>query len=142
MEARNIIGNTELTLGIRVIIDTLLGALMGLEREWHGKDAGIRTHAAVSLGACVFGIISFSAANAPDPTRIAAQVVAGIGFLGAGVILRDRNHVKGLTTAAVLWISAAVGLSVAYGLFFLGGITALLSVLLLFIPHWRKQSQS
>ena len=130
-------------IGLAETIDNQIGAngrqvsvgqaAQAMVLNGYGKDAGIRTYAAVSLGACVFGIVPFSAANVIDPTRIAAQVIPGIGFLGAGVILPDRNHVKGLTTAAVLWVSAAVGSSIAYGLFLLASTTALLSVLLLFI---------
>ena len=131
--------STELLLSFRVICAALLGALIGLEREIHGKDAGIRTFATVAMGACLFGIISFSVLEAHDPTRIAAQVVTGIGFLGAGVILRGRTHVTGLTTAAMLWVSAAVGLAIAFNMYILGTLTALISALLLFTPHLRTQ---
>jgi putative Mg2+ transporter-C (MgtC) family protein len=131
----------ELELVLQVIIATLLGGLIGLEREFHGRDAGLRTYAAVALGACTFGIISANVINAPDPTRIAAQVVTGVGFLGAGVILRGKNRVHGLTTAATLWVSAAVGLGVAYEMYLLAATTAVLNLLLLLLHHAPYWSQ-
>lgn len=124
---------------IRLLTAVTAGALIGLEREIHGKDAGIRTFALVSLGACVFGILSGTVIGAPDPTRIAAQVVSGVGFLGAGVILRGQSHVKGLTTAATLWVSAAVGLAIAYGRFDLGITATFIILIVLFLPHIRKR---
>ena len=124
---------------VRLLIAAAAGALVGLEREVHGKDAGIRTFALVSLGACIFGIISGSVTGAPDPTRIAAAVVTGVGFLGAGVIIRGKNHVVGLTTATTLWVAAAVGVAIAYGYFALGFTATIIVLLILFIPHIRKQ---
>lgn len=118
--------NTEIMMAARVIIAAILGALIGWEREAHGHEAGVRTYAAVALGACTFGLISSHADSGADPTRIAAQVVTGIGFLGAGVILRDRGHVTGLTTAATLWATAAVGLALVYGLYILGGLNTVI----------------
>lgn len=114
----------ELVMAFRAVVAALLGALIGLEREHHGRDAGIRTYAAVSLGACAFGLVSTHAVGAPDTTRIAAQVVTGVGFLGAGVILREQGRVIGLTTAATLWAAASVGLAIAYGMYILGFLTA------------------
>ena len=99
----------DLEIFARVVIAFLLGALIGWERERHGISAGIRTYGAISLGACVFGVLSLSVTNA-DQSRIAAQIVTGIGFLGAGTIIREREGVKGLTTAASLWVVAAIGL--------------------------------
>ncbi|MCI0575759.1 MAG: MgtC/SapB family protein [Chloroflexi bacterium] len=125
----------EFLFAVRIVVAALLGALVGLEREMHGRDAGLRTYAAVSLGACAFGLISANAAGVTDTTRIAAQVVTGIGFLGGGVILRGQNHVHGLTTAATLWVSAAVGLAVAYGMYLLGAVAAGTSLLLLLLHH-------
>lgn len=81
----------EWNIVLRLVTAVFAGALVGLEREIHGKDAGIRTFALVSLGTCVFGILSGTVTDAPDPTRIAAQVVSGVGFLGAGVILRGNR---------------------------------------------------
>ena len=124
---------------VRLLISAAAGALVGLEREIHGKDAGIRTFALVSVGACIFGIISGSVTGAPDPTRIAAAVVTGVGFLGAGVIIRGKNHVVGLTTATTLWVAAAVGVAIAYGYFALGFTATIIVLLILFIPHIRKQ---
>ena len=86
----------------------LLGSAIGFERQWHQKMAGLRTNALVALGACGFVVFS-SMIGAGDPTRVAAQVVTGIGFLGAGVILREGINVHGLNTAATLWCSAMVG---------------------------------
>jgi putative Mg2+ transporter-C (MgtC) family protein len=88
-----------------------LGALIGLERQWRMRTAGMRTNALVSLGAALFVILGAQAlpGETADPTRVAAQVVSGIGFLGAGVILREGMNIRGLTTAATLWCAAAVG---------------------------------
>ncbi|MEJ2379453.1 MAG: MgtC/SapB family protein, partial [Pseudolabrys sp.] len=86
----------------------LLGSLIGFERQWHQKMAGLRTNALVALGACGFVVFS-GLVGQGDPTRVAGQVVTGIGFLGAGVILREGVNVHGLNTAATLWCSAMVG---------------------------------
>ncbi len=120
---------------LRVVLACILGALVGWQRERVHQEAGIRTFAAVALGACVFGLIT------PGDMRIAAQVVSGIGFLGAGLIIRGRAHVHGLTTAASLWATASIGMAVAYGRLILGGVVAILLVVLLAIPtkKWEKQ---
>lgn len=120
---------------LKVSLSTFLGCLIGWEREVHGCDAGLRTYASVTLGACIFGIVSIYAGQNADPGRIAAQVVTGIGFLCAGVIMRrERGKISGLTTAAALWTSAAIGLVVAYGLYSLAVICTLLLVTIL-IAH-------
>jgi putative Mg2+ transporter-C (MgtC) family protein len=99
-----------------------LGAIIGFERQWHQKIAGLRTNALVALGAC--GFVVFSAMiGGGDPTRVAGQVVTGIGFLGAGIILREGANVHGLNTAATLWCSAMIGTFVGGG-FWLPGIAA------------------
>jgi putative Mg2+ transporter-C (MgtC) family protein len=139
---------TDLEIVSRVVIAFLLGALIGWERERHGGiSAGIRTYGAISLGACVFGVVSFSIAGA-DPSRVAAQVVSGIGFLGGGLIFRQQkeegHYVSGLTTAATLWATAAVGLAVALGMYTISFLTALLIYALLFLPRlkwWKKISR-
>lgn len=127
--------NLELLFAVRAIIAALLGALVGWERQGHGREAGIRTYAAVSLGACVFGLISSHVSESADPARIAAQVVTGVGFLGAGVILREHGRITGLTTAATLWATAAVGLAIAFGMYILGVLTALIVFALLAVHH-------
>jgi putative Mg2+ transporter-C (MgtC) family protein len=100
-----------LDLSLRVVIAIFLGAAIGLERQWRLRTAGIRTNALVAVGSALFVIIGTetSGGGNVDPTRVAAQVVSGIGFLGAGVILRDGFNIRGLTTAATLWCAAAVG---------------------------------
>jgi putative Mg2+ transporter-C (MgtC) family protein len=116
----------------RIVIAFLLGGLIGLERELHGISAGIRTYGAICLGACVFGIVSLSVAGA-------------IGFLGGGIIFRQEDkYISGLTTAATLWATAAVGLAVALGMYMISLLTALLIFLLLFLPRlkwWKKISK-
>ena len=110
----------------KLLLASVLGALIGLEREVHGRPAGFRTHLLVSLGSCLFTIISIDfyriygnfSGTIPygvDPGRIAAQVVSGIGFLGAGAIIREKASIRGLTTAACLWVAAAIGLSCGAG---------------------------
>lgn len=125
----------EALLALQVVLASVLGGLVGWQREHLGIEAGVRTFAAVSLGACVFGLIY------PSDTRIAAQVVTGIGFLGAGVIMRGRAHIHGLTTAASLWAVASVGLSVAYRRIVLSVVVTTLLFILLSIPlkKWEKE---
>ncbi len=113
---------TENDIVIRLVLATVLSALVGIEREYHQKPAGLRTNVMVGMGACLFTLVSVRALDlfpSIDPTRIAAQIVTGIGFLGAGTILfeKDRSSVIGLTTAATLWVVAAVGTAVGMGLY-------------------------
>jgi putative Mg2+ transporter-C (MgtC) family protein len=97
----------------RLVLAALLGALVGFEREAHGRPAGLRTHMLVCMGSTIFTVVSVSfVGNSPDPSRVAAQIVSGIGFLGAGTIIRQGNVVRGLTTAASLWTIAAIGMAV------------------------------
>src|SRR3989344_1180552 len=110
-----------LTLSIlkKLILAVFLGALIGVEREVAHKSAGMRTHALVALGSALFTVApSLLSGPTIDPTRIAAQVVTGIGFLGAGIIFFDQSHsrVQGLTTAAGVWTAAAIGMAVGFGL--------------------------
>ena len=142
--------DVEIRLVLDLLIATVLGALIGLERERHVGIAGIRTHAAVALGSCLFGFISFNVTGPDgidaivgraDPSRIAAQIVSGIGFLGAGVILRDRGHIRGLTTAASVWASASIGLGIANHMYVLSVAATIIMLLLLSlyrVPGWYK----
>lgn len=135
------LGDMEIIL--RIVIAFLLGGMIGWERERHGISAGIRTYGAISLGSCVFGILSICI-SATDPARIAAQIVTGIGFLGGGLIFREGDYVTGLTTAATLWATAAVGLAVSLGFYFISILTGVLIFLLLYLPRlswWKKVSK-
>ncbi len=108
---------SEFDLAARLVLSAVLGALIGLEREIHDRPAGMRTHLLVSLGSASFTVLSIEAFKAPgaDPARIAAQIVTGVGFLGAGAILKEGANVRGLTTAASLWAVAAVGMAAGAG---------------------------
>ena len=130
----------DLEVFARVVIAFLLGGLIGWERERHGISAGIRTYGSISLGACVFGVLSISLVGA-DPSRIAAQIVTGVGFLGGGVIFRQGDYVSGLTTAATLWATAAIGLAVSFGMYLVSILTSILIYLLLYLPRlpWWKR---
>ncbi len=128
----------EIPLGI--FIAAGLGSLIGLEREFHGQPAGLRTHMILAVGAALAAVLSInysqfiSSPNLPsDPGRIVAQVVSGVGFLGAGAILRFGVTVKGLTTASSLWTTAIIGIACGSGYFELAGITTLTVLLILTI---------
>ena len=121
-------------VGGRLLLAAVLGGLIGLEREATGQPAGLRTHLTVGLGAALFGVISVHGFDAYvttraasdyqiDVTRVASQVVVGIGFLGAGAILKEGVQIHGLTTAASLWVTSAVGLALGIGNFFAAGVT-------------------
>lgn len=130
----------DLEVVFRVLLASFLGGMIGWERERHGISAGIRTYSAIALGACVFGVLSLIGA---DPSRIGAQVVTGIGFLGGGLIFREGNYVTGLTTAATLWTTASVGLAISFGFYVIGILTAIIIFLLLYLPKlrwWKKIS--
>ncbi len=128
-----IFGNVELTFAFNLLLSILAGLAIGLERESRGKDAGVSTHSLVIMGAMLFTFISLQIEG--DEARIAAQVVTGIGFLGAGLILKDGTSVRNLTTAASLWFAAAIGMSFGAGLYIIGIFSTLVSILILRIPH-------
>ena len=115
----------------RLLLATLLTGLIGFEREATGKAAGLRTHAMVGFGAALFTIISIAGFSEGDPGRVAAQIVTGIGFLGAGAIWRSEDRVRGLTTAAGLWAAAAVGMGIGSGLLLVGTVGTLITLVVL-----------
>jgi len=130
---------SELELVGRLILATMLGFLIGLERELAGQPAGERTHALASLGAATFALISVSAFPGSDPARVAAGVVTGLGFLGAGMILKEgEERIHGLTTAAGIWAVGGIGLAVGAGLYLLGVSSAILVGLLLALERLLK----
>jgi len=123
---------------LSLFVALALGAFIGLERELSDKAAGLRTNILICVGSCLFSILSRHLAEAAgtDVTRIAAQVVTGIGFLGAGAIMREGEHVTGLTTAATIWVVAAIGVTVGFGLYSLGAATAIITLVVQAIfPH-------
>lgn len=125
----------QLKLFGQLALAAFLGALIGLERSYVGKAAGFRTYSLITLGSCLFTILSqigFVGVNI-DPTRIAAQVVAGIGFIGAGLIIFQENKIQGLTTAAGLWSTAAIGMAVGMGFYQLAIFASLLILVILSI---------
>jgi putative Mg2+ transporter-C (MgtC) family protein len=128
---------------LQVILATFFGLLIGFERQRHGSPAGIRTCGLVCLGACLFGLASTHAHGAAfyhsvvDPTRVAAQIVSGVGFLGGGVIFKDSDRTRGITTAATIWLVASIGLAVAFELYLLGTLGTVLSLILLSLNRWK-----
>ena len=120
-------------LGVRIVIALILGLALGIEREYRGHPAGIRTMALVSIGACLFTALGLVPAFGvkTDPTRIAAQVVTGVGFLGAGAILRQGGDVRGLTTAASIWVVASLGMAVGFGYYAIAAFTTFLVIVTL-----------
>lgn len=121
---------------IRILVAGLLGGLIGFEREIRAKEAGVRTHFIVALGSALFMIISqYAFAGRFDAARVAAQVVSGIGFIGAGVIIFQKNVVRGVTTAAGLWVAAAVGLACGAQMYSVAIAASLLTIICLETMH-------
>jgi|SRR3989344_2679237 len=144
------IATSNATLALRLILAAIAGALIGYEREYMGKAAGLRTYALVSLGSClftlvsVFGVQQLPPVDAPseffnynyDASRIASTVVSGIGFLGAGSIILRGSRVEGLTTAAGLWVAAALGMAIGFGYYALTGVGVITTLaVLLFLKR-------
>lgn len=125
---------------IALAISIVLGFIIGSERESRGKDAGISTHILVIIGAMLFSFVS-GIVDVDSPSRIASQVVTGIGFLGAGLILKDGVSVRNLTTAASLWVAAAIGMALGFGLYGIAVIAAVASALVPRIPHMHRKHE-
>lgn len=136
----------------RLLAACIAGAIVGLERELHDKPAGLRTNIMICLGAALFTLLSVHIAAGEgrnDSGRIAAQVVTGVGFLGAGAVIQMRGHVVGLTTAATIWLVASIGMAFGAGQFLIGAVATLLSVLVLIglsvaeerIANWRSTAK-
>jgi putative Mg2+ transporter-C (MgtC) family protein len=123
---------TNLTYLLKIVLACLCGGLIGCERHYHNHEAGIKTNMLVCLGACVFTIISITIGGL-DIGRISAGIVTGIGFLGAGCIVKEGASIKGLTTASLLWIVSAIGMAIGYGNYFLGITSTIFIVLIMFI---------
>lgn len=128
----------------QLTLAALLGALIGMERELAKKTAGMRTYALVSTGAALFSIISvvvfnqYLGVSSLDPSRIASQIVVGVGFLGAGMIIFHESKVQGLTSAAGLWVSAAIGMAVGYKLYAIAIFSTILT-LFIFVILWKLE---
>lgn len=125
---------------LKIALGVVVGGLVGIEREFRDKAAGFRTLIFISLGATLFTIFSIRLAGDKDPTRIAANIVSGVGFLGAGVILREHGRVLGLTTAATIWLAAALGMGIGGAQYALTGLAVVLILVVLWIfpkfEHW------
>lgn len=139
---------------IRLLLATFLGAVIGFEREYHAKEAGVRTHLLVALGSCLFMIISVYGFDfmldqdhvSFDPSRIASQVVTGIGFIGAGTIILQKQMVRGLTTAAGLWVTAAIGLACGNGMYIIAAVTTVivlvsLGLINVYLPYFSQKER-
>ena len=123
-----------------LLLAVLLGAVIGMDREYRGKPAGFRTLMLVSMGAAIFSMVSYKMAlmdpySNSDVTRIASNIVAGIGFLGAGIIFRNGQDIRGLTTAATIWIAAAIGMAAGIGSFTLAILGTIITWITLFLLH-------
>jgi len=127
---------TEVTMMLRLLLSAVLGGVIGFERERAKKPAGLRTHILICLGACLFTVVSIYGFGG-DVARVAAGVVTGIGFIGAGAIIRGGREgvVAGITTAATIWAVAGIGLAAGAGLYLVAVVATLLILLVLIVPH-------
>lgn len=126
---------TDLELIERLCLAALLGAVLGLEREWRQKNAGLKTNILIAMGSALFTLMSIdlSVSSGGDATRVASNIVTGIGFLGAGAILRTGAGIRGLTTAAMIWVNAAIGVAVGGGEYRLAVIATSVTLVVLLV---------
>lgn len=149
----NLLFSQNLEIFSQLILAAILGVLIGTEREFRGKSAGVRTHSLVCLAACLFTILSVSgfkdfitAGASFDPSRVASQIIVGIGFLGAGLIILQQNQTQGLTTAAGVWVTTAIGMTIGLKMYIVGLFATFLVLLIftilfyfeLFVDRFRK----
>ncbi len=132
-------GPNEIKFLIDLALSLVVGLAIGFERELRGKDAGISTHMLVIAGSMLFTFMSATVDPASD-SRIAAQIVSGIGFLGAGLILKEGASVKNLTTAASIWFAGAIGMSIGFGYHMIAVMAAIASVVIPRVPHFTRKT--
>jgi putative Mg2+ transporter-C (MgtC) family protein len=128
----------DLVMALRLLLAAVLGGAIGLQRERAGKPAGLRTHMLICIGATIFTLVSvYAFSGNVDPSRVAAGVVTGIGFLGAGAIIfrTADGYIAGLTTAATMWVAAGIGVAVGSGLYIASVVSTVIVLIVLFIPH-------
>jgi putative Mg2+ transporter-C (MgtC) family protein len=131
---------------LRLVLSTVLGGLIGIERQLNRRTAGLRTNILVCVGSCLITLVSmymfdlYHGIVTLDPTRIASNIVTGIGFLGAGAIMREPERVKGLTTAACLWVVSAIGLAVGCGFYSAAMLTTALTLIVLFFLRYIESA--
>lgn len=135
-----LIGPLELQFIIALALSLVIGFAIGAERESRGKDAGISTHVLVIAGAALFSLLS-TIIDPNSTSRIAAQIVSGIGFLGAGLILKEGASVKNLTTAASMWFAGAIGMAIGFEFYALAILAGIVSVITPRIPHIHKRGE-
>lgn len=135
----SLISQNEINLLIGLVLSVIAGFVIGAERESRGKAAGVSTHILVIVGAMLFTFMS-SIVDPASKSRIAAQIVSGIGFLGAGLILKEGASVKNLTTAASIWVAGAIGMAFGYNFYIIGMIVAIVVAVTPRIPHLNKRS--
>jgi len=136
----SIIGPVEIEYVLDLLLAMTLGVVVGAERESRGKDAGISTHTLVIVGAMLFTFLSVTVDPA-SKSRIAAQIVSGIGFLGAGLIIKEGMSVKNLTTAASLWAAGAIGMAIGFGYSAIATISTLAMLIIPRIPHLGRNKE-
>jgi putative Mg2+ transporter-C (MgtC) family protein len=124
---------------IKLVISVALGALIGAEREYKSKVAGFRTIILITVGSTLFSLVSVELSGKSDPSRIASTIVTGIGFLGAGVIFKEGGNIKGITTAAVIWVAAAIGMMVGFGLYAIAMGSVLIVLIILLSFSWLQK---
>jgi len=129
----------ELEMILRLLLATALGAIIGFQRERAGKPAGIRTYSLICIGSALFTIASALGFLGAEPSRIAAGIVAGIGFIGAGTIMRRGEGIlEGLTTAATIWVVAGIGLAAGAGMYVIAPVATAIVLIVLYIPHPKE----
>ena len=129
----------QLEMALRLLLAAVLGGIIGFQREMYGKPAGLRTLALIGVGAGMFGVISLNGFLGNNADVIAAGVVTGVGFLGAGAILHRHGGVEGLTTAATIWVAAGVGLAAAAGLYILAPVVTAIAFIILMLPQKKAK---
>lgn len=140
MDISSLIGPLEIQFIVSLVVALVLGYVIGAERESRGKDAGISTHILVIAGAMLFTLLS-SVVDPSSESRIAAQIVSGIGFLGAGLILKEGTSVKNLTTASSIWCAGAVGMAIGFGFYVIAIIAGITLALVPRIPHISRSNK-
>jgi putative Mg2+ transporter-C (MgtC) family protein len=132
----------EFALAIPVLVAALFGSLIGIEREMRHKPAGIGTNLLICSGACIFALVS-ARVDPASPSRIASNILTGVGFIGAGLILKDNDGtIKGLTTAAGIWMAAAIGLAIGYNFYILAATGTVLAIFAPRFPGWLHHDEA